>query len=152
MHPATHSTRLRAASLLGAVAVAVSGCAQDLHQGAWDDLVSARQQDAIDRGWVPDWLPEAATDLVQVNRPMTGEVVVRADLPADEWLDGCNPVDERTTAPDLADWWQPPASGDPLACPGDCPEPPDDGPCGETWHALRGEGRIWAWRTDLRTD
>jgi hypothetical protein len=121
--------RTLAATLL----VGVAGCAQEFHDAAWDDLVTARQQDAIDRGWVPEWLPESATDLVERNHPASGEVVVRATLPDDQWLDACTPTDTPPARPTLSpDWWQPGTDGVPHTC--------DDG-----WSALRDGDLLWTW-------
>lgn len=137
----------RAAAVTGvAIAVTLAACAQDTHEATWDDLVTARQQDAIDRGWVPDWLPESATDLAEVDRPATGEVVLRATVPADAELDVCSPPgsapDSPTDSPtvtgtppdvaDLAEWWDPPPDQDVLACPGG-------------WWMVRSDGTLWAW-------
>ncbi|MBY5162302.1 hypothetical protein [Salsipaludibacter albus] len=113
--------------------MALAGCAQEVHDAAWDDLVTARQQDAIDRGWVPEWLPEDATDLVERNHPESGEVVVRATLPSDEWLDACTPTDQPPARPDLSpDWWQPGPDGVPHTCDDD-------------WSALREADLLWIW-------
>ncbi len=147
-HPPRHCRR-RGAVLLAVVLAAIGlvGCAQDLHEASWPDLVTARQQDALDRGWVPEWLPEAATDVAKVNRPTTGEVVVRATLPADEQVDDCVPTDDDAAPPDLVDWWRPPTDDPRLACEIGCPTPPEDGPCEESWWAIRADGQIWAWQT-----
>ncbi len=118
---------------LAALAVGSTGCAQEFHDASWDDLVTARQQDAIDRGWVPEWLPESASDLVERNHPASGEVVLRATLPTDEWLDACTPTDTTPARPTLSpDWWQPGPDGVPHTC--------DDG-----WSALRDGEVLWAW-------
>lgn len=114
--------------------VAGAGCAQDLHEGSWDTLVDARQQDAVDRGWVPEWLPEAATDVVEVNRPRTGEVVLRAHLPDDVAIDACTTTEDVSIRPELADWWQPADDGLRLTC--------DDG-----WWLVRADDTAWAWTT-----
>lgn len=118
--------------MLAVLLVLAAGCAQDLHEASWDDLVDARQQDAVDRGWVPEWLPEAATDVAEVNRPATGEVVLRAHLPDDVAVDACTPTDDVSVRPDLADWWEPADDGLRLVC--------DDG-----WWVVRADDTLWAW-------
>lgn len=135
------SARVKLARVVAVIAVALVGsaCAQAHHDASWDDLVTARQQDAIDRGWVPAWLPESATGLAEVDRPSTGEVVMRAALRDDIAVDACRPSEEipdppRDLAPDDGDW-QPDPTGLRLAC--------EDG-----WSAIRADGTIWAWATD----
>lgn len=125
------------------VAAVLAACAQPLHDAAWDDLVTARQQDAIDRGWVPEWLPEAATDLVEVDRPSTGAVVLRATLDDDVAIDACTPSDDladrpEDLVPDADPAWEPDSQGLRLAC--------DDG-----WSAVRADNTIWAWATAPET-
>lgn len=133
MGPASRITRTGRGVLALLAVLLVAGCAQDLHTASWPDLVTARQQDAIDRGWVPEWLPEAASDVRQVNRPATGAAVVRASLPGEELMDACTVTDDVGVRPDLVDWWQPADGGLRLLCDGD-------------WWAVRADDTIWAWK------
>lgn len=128
------TARIARGSAVGvALLVGVAGCAQQLHDAAWDDLVTARQQDAIDREWVPEWMPEAATDLVEQNHPESGEVVLVARLPAADPLDACTPTDRDLPGPDLSpDWWQPALDGIAYTCDDD-------------WSLLRDGDTLWTW-------
>lgn len=135
----THVWRGVRPCLAALALVVLAGCAQQRHEAAWDDLVTARQQDAIDRGWVPEWLPEAATDVVEADRPSTAEVVMRATLPDDVPVDACSPDEDLPEPPrDLAPSdgpWEPEPQGLRLAC--------EDG-----WSAIRADDTIWAWATE----
>lgn len=125
--------RMSGSVVAALVSLALLGCAQEVHEAAWDDLVTARQQDAIERGWVPEWLPEAATDLVERNHPESGEVVLRATLPSDVWLEECTPTDTEPARPKLSpDWWEPGTDGVPHECDGG-------------WSILRDGDVLWAW-------
>lgn len=139
MGPTARTARTGRGLLALLAAVAVTGCAQDLHTASWPDLVTARQQDALDRGWVPEWLPEAASDVRQANRPATGAAVVRAGLPDDEPVDECDVTEEVGVRPDLVDWWQPADGGLRLLCDGD-------------WWAVRADDTIWAWQVGSPAD
>lgn len=115
-----------------AVALVVGGCAQQYHEASWSDLVTARQQDAIERGWLPAFLPEDATDIRQRNEPSSGVRIAVATLPATVDLPEC-----AGTSPDpvplRADWF-PSEPGDPMAC-------------ADGWTAARAGDVVALWHT-----
>jgi hypothetical protein len=65
--------------VLLAAAALVAGC-RGTYEVAYDDFVEARQHDAVDRGWVPEWLPESTTAIREVHDADTGERVLTATL------------------------------------------------------------------------
>lgn len=96
------------------VAVLLAGCAQATHEAAWPDLVTARQQGAIERGWIPAFLPEATRDIRQRNEPATGARIAVARLPADVAIPECEGPSD--AAPALDAEWFPAMRGEPVAC------------------------------------
>ena len=81
------------------------GCAQDRYSTSYDDFVSARQQDAVDRGWIPAMLPEEATQLREVHAPAEDLAVARATLPGGILPDECTETTADIGTPELeADW------------------------------------------------
>lgn len=86
-------------------AMLLTGCARDRYSTSYDDLVSARQQDAVDRGWIPAVLPEEATDLREVHAPADDLAVARATLPGGIIPDACTETTGDIGQPELeADW------------------------------------------------
>lgn len=104
---------MRRLLLLAAVAALVAtGCARDSYGTAYDDFVQARQQDAVDRGWIPAMLPEEATHLREVHAPDDDTAVTVATLPSGILPDGCTETTTEVGAPPLEPDWLP---GDVLA-------------------------------------
>ncbi len=94
--------------------LALGACAQQYHEASWPDMVTARQQDAVDREWVPAFLPEAARDIRQRNEPSTGARIVVATLPDDVAVPECTDPSDEPVPLDAA--WLPSERGDALAC------------------------------------
>lgn len=102
------------------VAVGLSGCAREQYETSYPDLVTARQRDAIERGWIPEFLPEATTDLRELHEPGTRQHVVRGTLDEEDLPDECEEVEVVGTPP-LSPPWLPSAAGSvgtPLRCGG----------------------------------
>lgn len=108
----------------------LAGCAQQSHEAAWPDLVTARQQDAIDRGWVPEFLPEDATDVRMRIDTGDDSVVVLAVLPGDVALPACDGASD-TPVPGAPEWF--PADLDQARS------------CGDGWHAARTARQVALW-------
>ncbi len=86
-----------------AAAIVLSACAVDTYDVAYDDLHQARAHEAVERGWVPDWLPEGAVELHQ--RHTSEGAILTAVLPAaDELPDTCRTATAVTAPPLSADW------------------------------------------------
>jgi hypothetical protein len=105
--------RLVAVALV--MTLGLAGCARDQYTTTYADTITARQQGAVDRGWIPDWLPEDATGLREVHRPRTGDAVIRATLPGGLLPDSCFTV-ETVSAPPLRPRWIGDLRGTPVRC------------------------------------
>lgn len=100
------------------VAVALTGCARERYETSYPDLVTARQRDAIERGWIPEFLPEATTDLRELHDPQTRQHVVRGTLAEEDLPEECEEVEVVGTPP-LSPSWLPSGAGSvgtPLRC------------------------------------
>ena len=86
------------------LALAVAGCARDRYESSYGDFVQARQRDAVERGWIPDFLPESTEDLREVHDPRSRQHVVRGTLTAGELPDACEEVEVVGTPPLDASW------------------------------------------------
>lgn len=75
------TSRAVVAALL--VGVLASACAVDTYEVAYDDVFAARAEDAVDRGWVPEWLPEGSTDIRATFDPGDGTSALVATLGTD---------------------------------------------------------------------
>lgn len=96
-----------------------TACARDTYSTSYPDLVTARQQDALDRGWIPSMLPEEATDLREVHDPSADTAVASATLPGGILPDGCTETTADIGRPALEASWVPDdvaARGTPVAC------------------------------------
>lgn len=101
------------------VALAGTACARDTLSTSYPDLVTARQHDAVDRGWIPSMLPEDATELREVHDPSADTAVVRATLPGGIVPDDCTETTADIGRPGLDPDWIPDdvaARGTPVAC------------------------------------
>lgn len=110
---------MRAVVMAAVVALALTGCARERYSTSYDDFISARQQDAVDRGWIPDVLPEEATDLKEVHVPGEDLAVVRATLPGGIVPDGCTQTTNDIGAPAVSADWVPDdvaSRGTPVQC------------------------------------
>lgn len=110
---------MRAVVMAAVVALVVTGCARERYSTSYDDFIAARQQDAVDRGWIPDVLPEEATDLREVHVARKDLAVVRATLPGGIVPDGCTQTTNSIGAPALSADWIPDnvaAKGTPVQC------------------------------------
>ncbi len=98
--------------------LALVACQRDRYETGYDDFVTARQQDAVDRGWIPEFLPEEATDLREAHTPATDDALVVATLPGGILPDVCRTVDDVDMPALDAPWAPPPEMGQPVRCGG----------------------------------
>lgn len=94
-------TVLVAATVL---ALALAGCARGRYESSYDDVVQARQRDAVERGWIPDFLPESTEDLHEVHDPRSRQHVVRGTLTEGQLPGACEEVEVVGTPPLDASW------------------------------------------------
>lgn len=73
--------QITAATLL--VAMAITGCAVDRYDASYVDVFAARAEDAVDRGWVPEWMPESASNIQTSHLPRDGASILAAHLGGD---------------------------------------------------------------------
>ena len=69
----------------------------------YDDLEDVRREGAIERGWIPDWVPESATDIHDHHELDTNlrAVSFRIDNSKSfDWPNTCSPADT-VTPPEL---------------------------------------------------
>ena len=90
-----------------ALAVVLAGCARDSYSTSYPDVVTARQQDAVDRGWIPALLPEEASDLREVHAPADDTAVVMGTLPGGILPDDCTETAADIGQPALHPGWLP---------------------------------------------
>ena len=115
-------TRLLVSGIAAAAAVlalAVCGLQVDRYELGYADVFEARAAEATDREWVPDWLPEQASDIRTVHDTNGTAALLRADLPADGPRPGpCTPAGSIAEPSITASWFPPDAIelGDPLQC------------------------------------
>lgn len=87
-----------------AAAVVLSACAVDTYDVSYRDLHQARGHEAVERGWVPEWLPEGSTDIRQ--RHSTEAAILHTRLPeADRLPDTCVATDDLPSPGITSDWF-----------------------------------------------
>lgn len=111
-------TRLTVTALLGAVTLA--GCAVDRYDAEYADVFDAKAEDAVDRGWVPEWMPESASDIRTSHLPLDGASILSADLGSnrDSINDACELINDAAGPALSAPWFDTDAatSGETLQC------------------------------------
>lgn len=96
---------------LMALAFLLSGCLlSDTLDATYDDVAEARAAQAIEKGWIPEWVPEHATALREVHNLDTSVSALAFDLPADTRVpvpDGCRHATYAQTLPVPIEraWW-----------------------------------------------
>ncbi|WOS39236.1 hypothetical protein [Xanthomonas rydalmerensis] len=78
--------------LIFALIIYVSGCAHNFSKfyATYGDAVA---DDAIAKGWVPDFLPQSATDIYERHSVDAGGVAVVFSAPSDNFLKGFSKLD-----------------------------------------------------------
>jgi hypothetical protein len=72
--------RRRLALVAAVLALVATACVVSTYEVSYPDLVTARQEDAVKRGWVPEWLPESTTAIHEIHDPGRGERWLTATL------------------------------------------------------------------------
>lgn len=69
------------------LAVSISACARERPESFYGSLPEARRSGAIERGWVPAWLPETATEIREVHDIDTNESLLAFAMPPQQqWM------------------------------------------------------------------
>jgi hypothetical protein len=97
-----------------AMLLSLLGCTETFEE-SYPDVQAVRADGAIDRGWVPDWIPEGARNIREIHKIDTSESILSFEISPDaRWTlpSKCQPVAyPKITAPRLdRDWW--PADSD----------------------------------------
>jgi hypothetical protein len=81
-------------------------CLSDTLDASYDTMADAVSAQAVDKGWIPDWLPSSATNLREVHNLDTNTSALTFDIPAGEvWklpID-CKPIAFSDTKPPVFD-------------------------------------------------
>ena len=89
---------------------AITGCLDTTIDAAYPTMADAVADGAVTRGWVPDWVPSNALDLLEVHDLDSNESALSFSIPASTKLalpSQCRPVQAGDTLPDQfgRTWW-----------------------------------------------
>lgn len=95
---------------LSAACVWIGGCSPAEQETRYKTLTAAQIAGAVDRGWVPGWLPRNAFNLKEKHDPDTNRSLLRFNFPSsDKWdpASACARIaPDRVRGPALkASWW-----------------------------------------------
>ncbi len=130
--------RRRRTPLAGLLCLAVlGGCSVDTYEVSYASVFEARAHEADTRGWLPEWLPEGATDIRQRHDGRESDTILRATLPPDASLDAfCTPgASSPPAVPLAADWFTPAGT------------PSDALACDDRWYAVIDGSGLFMWRS-----
>ena len=94
-----------------ALALLLSGCLpSDTLDASYDSMAEAISQDAVAKGWIPEWLPEGATNIREVHNLDTNTSALAFDIPPQTgWRlpEHCRPIESKDTVPSVFNrsWW-----------------------------------------------
>jgi hypothetical protein len=104
----------RLAKALGALIVLISAtsvlaaCVAEMPEASYEDLNAAIADGAVERGWIPDWLPPSAQDIKEKHDLDTNSQIVRFTISSSnsETLpDHCRSVHSAQPPKLSASWW-----------------------------------------------
>ena len=100
----------RSVLVLSALGTLLLGCVDTLYDVSFATAREARDAGYVDKGWIPSWLPENATDIREAHDVDTRISVLAFSLPDARTLalpDTCHPVEHERTfpAPLQRAWW-----------------------------------------------
>ena len=73
-------------SLLVVLTALLSGCTNDVVETSYDTSAAAIADGAIQRGWIPQWLPPDATDIREIHNVDTNQSTLYFSLPiGNDW-------------------------------------------------------------------
>lgn len=108
MLSATRNFLVRLAALL--LIASASACFWERPESSYSSLGEAKRNRAIDKGWIPAWLPPSATDIREVHDIDTNEsMLVFVSDPEHDWAlpSDCQPVSYSQVPPARFSrrWW-----------------------------------------------
>jgi hypothetical protein len=97
-------------ALPAALALALTGCLSDTLDASYRSMADAVSGGAVDKGWIPEWLPQGAINLREVHNLDTNVSALAFDIPHGvTWLppEHCSSVDYGAVAPSHfgRSWW-----------------------------------------------
>ncbi len=101
---------LSRALLFLVIAGLCGGCSDTTLEASYATLFEAVSEGAVERGWVPAWLPEGATDLKEIHDLDSGESALAFTLPdGSDWPphNQCHPEESAGVTPSRFHpaWW-----------------------------------------------
>ncbi len=86
----------------------LAACAAEMPEASYENLDAAIADGAVERGWVPDWLPPSALDIKEKHDLDTNSQIMRFTAPS--WNGGtlpdhCRPVESTEPSRLTAPWW-----------------------------------------------
>lgn len=95
---------------LFALGALLSGCVDTLSEVSFATAREARDAGYVDKGWIPSWLPDSATDIREAHDLDTSVSLLAFSVPDARALvlpDTCRPVEFAQTYPALLrrSWW-----------------------------------------------
>jgi hypothetical protein len=88
----------------------LSGCWLERREVSYTNMQEALEHGAVDRGWIPDWIPLSATNIREIHDLDTNESMMAFELPRQaKWQlpSDCKPVPYGEIGPPRFDrsWW-----------------------------------------------
>ncbi|AVP98113.1 hypothetical protein C7S18_13300 [Ahniella affigens] len=92
------------------LATSLAGCSIEQFETHYETASAAHADGAITRGWIPDWLPDAAVNIRERHDLDTNDSVLRFELPSGVPMprpDHCDPIVLAAATPARlrATWW-----------------------------------------------
>ena len=86
----------------------LTACAAEMVEASYENLGAAIADGAVDRGWVPDWLPPSAHDIREKHDLDTNSQIMRFTAPfwnGETLPDHCRSVESAAPERLTASWW-----------------------------------------------
>ena len=75
----------------------IGGCLNDVLDESYSDMNEAIKDGAIDRGWIPEWIPKTAINIKELHNLDTNQSALAFDIPSQtiwELPEQCNSITE----------------------------------------------------------
>lgn len=87
----------------------LTACAAEVPEVSYRNLDAAMADGAVDRGWVPDWLPPSAQDIKEKHDLDTNRQIMRFTAPSwngESLPDHCRSIESTEPSSLTAPWWK----------------------------------------------